>query len=270
MKKSILLIAVVTATILHAQSWTLNGNAAINASTNFLGTTDSADLVLKTNNTERIRISSTGNVGIGISPDPNIAFRSQGRSQFFSSIDSDTFVVRNTGSTIMNGASLVWLSYEKYQPNNPGILDVTGITYSAGNPENILSVKANGKVILGPNSLSLTCSDCNNYRMFVKDGIRTEKIKVDIASSNGWADYVFEKNYNLMPLNELESFISQNKHLPEVPTTNEAIENGIELKEMNILLLKKIEELTLYVIQQQKEIQELKVKLNKMKDEEYK
>ena len=66
-----------------------------------------------------------------------------------------------------------------------------------------------------------------------------------------------------MPLNELENFITKNKHLPEVPTTNEAIEKGIELKEMNILLLKKVEELTLYVIQQQKEIQKLKNKVNK-------
>ena len=57
-----------------------------------------------------------------------------------------------------------------------------------------------------------------------------------------------------MPLNELDQFIKTNGHLPEVPTTEEAIANGIELKEMNILLLKKVEELTLYTLQQQKQI----------------
>ena len=68
-----------------------------------------------------------------------------------------------------------------------------------------------------------------------------------------------------MDLNSLENYIKTNKHLPEVPSTDEAIKNGIELKEMNILLLKKVEELTLYVIQQQKEIQKLK---NTVKNDE--
>lgn len=102
--------------------------------------------------------------------------------------------------------------------------------------------------------------DGEKYKLFVKDGIRTEKVKVDIAASNGWADYVFEKDYKLMPLNELDEFIGKNGHLPEVPTTKEAIEKGIELKEMNILLLKKVEELTLHAIEQQKRIEALESK----------
>jgi hypothetical protein len=107
------------------------------------------------------------------------------------------------------------------------------------------------------------CDDCTDYRLFVKDGIRTEKIKVDIAANNGWADYVFEADYKLMPLKELEQFIKQNGHLPEVPTTAQAIANGIELKEMNILLLKKVEELTLYSIELQKRIEALENKTTK-------
>jgi hypothetical protein len=67
----------------------------------------------------------------------------------------------------------------------------------------------------------------------------------------------FEKEYKLMPLAELEKFIKENKHLPEVPATNEAIEKGVELKEMNILLLKKVEELTLHVIDLNKKIEEI-------------
>jgi len=103
--------------------------------------------------------------------------------------------------------------------------------------------------------------DGERYKLFVKDGIRTEKIKVDIAASNGWADYVFEKDYKLMSLNDLSQFINKNGHLPEVPSTKEAIENGIELKAMNILLLKKIEELTLHAIEQQKRIEVLEKKM---------
>ncbi len=60
-----------------------------------------------------------------------------------------------------------------------------------------------------------------------------------------------------MPLKEVESYININGHLPEVPSTEDAIKNGIELKEMNILLLKKVEELTLHLIEQDKRIREL-------------
>jgi hypothetical protein len=104
-------------------------------------------------------------------------------------------------------------------------------------------------------------ADGEKYKLFVKDGIKTEKVKVDIAANNGWADYVFEKDYKLMPLKEVEQFINKNGHLPEVPTTEEAIKNGIELKEMNILLLKKIEELTLYTLEQQRRIEALEQKV---------
>jgi hypothetical protein len=62
----------------------------------------------------------------------------------------------------------------------------------------------------------------------------------------------------LMPLTDLESFIHKNKHLPEVPTTKEVLENGVNISDMNALLLKKVEELTLYVIDLQKEIDLLK------------
>ncbi|MNL54647.1 hypothetical protein D3C87_1779950 [compost metagenome] len=109
--------------------------------------------------------------------------------------------------------------------------------------------------------LATYISNYDGYKLFVKDGIRTEKVKVDIAATNGWADYVFAKDYKLMPLKELDKFIITNGHLPEVPTTEEAIKNGIELKEMNILLLKKIEELTLYTIDQQKRIEALENKV---------
>ena len=111
-----------------------------------------------------------------------------------------------------------------------------------------------GKVIIGSKTLA-DCLTCSDYKLFVKDGIRTEKVKVDIATGV-WADYVFKKDYQLRPLAEVEKFIAKNGHLPEVPSEKEAIANGIELKEMNILLLKKVEELTLYTLQQQKQIDE--------------
>lgn len=73
-----------------------------------------------------------------------------------------------------------------------------------------------------------------------------------------WSDHVFYPGYTLMPLTDLESFIHKNKHLPEVPTTKEVLKNGVNVSDMNALLLKKVEELTLYVIDLQKEIDLLK------------
>jgi len=64
-------------------------------------------------------------------------------------------------------------------------------------------------------------------------------------------------NYNLMPLKELEQYIKQNKHLPDVPNQDEISKNGIDVYEMNAVLLKKVEELTLYVIELEKRIDEM-------------
>jgi hypothetical protein len=79
--------------------------------------------------------------------------------------------------------------------------------------------------------------------------------------TTGWADYVFEDTYKLPALSDVEAFYKQNKHLPEIPTACQVEEEGISVGEMNMLLLKKVEELTLYVVEQQKEINELKAKM---------
>ncbi len=96
------------------------------------------------------------------------------------------------------------------------------------------------------------------YNLLVKGGILTEKVKVALASSNDWADYVFEDDYNLMSLNKVEEFITENKHLPNVPSADELAQTGLDVATTNKMLMEKIEELTLYVIQLNKEIKELK------------
>lgn len=95
-------------------------------------------------------------------------------------------------------------------------------------------------------------------KLAVNGKIKAKEIRV---SMEGWPDYVFEDDYNVGTLEELESYIKANKHLPDVPAAKAVSEDGIELGEMNKLLLKKIEELTLHMISQQKEINELKKKV---------
>ena len=85
-----------------------------------------------------------------------------------------------------------------------------------------------------------------------------------IAETNGWCDYVFNDNYKLPKLAEVENYIKLNKHLPEIPTTAEIEKNGIDLGEMDAKLLKKIEELTLYIIEQDKRIKEQDARLIKL------
>ncbi|WP_346855976.1 LamG-like jellyroll fold domain-containing protein [uncultured Draconibacterium sp.] len=82
--------------------------------------------------------------------------------------------------------------------------------------------------------------------------------EVVVQTSIPTPDYVFDKDYNLKSLEELESFIKENKHLPEIPSAKEVDTYGVDLGKMNMLLLKKIEELTLYILEQQKEIEALK------------
>ena len=88
--------------------------------------------------------------------------------------------------------------------------------------------------------------------------LRAREIKVDMQV---WPDYVFAKNYPLMPLEEVEQFINDNGHLPNVPAAQEMEEDGINLAETNKMLMEKVEELTLYLIEQNKRIADLERKL---------
>ena len=84
--------------------------------------------------------------------------------------------------------------------------------------------------------------------------LHAREIKID---TDVWPDYVFKKDYTLMPLKEVNRFIQLNGHLPNIPSSETVLEEGINLAEMNRLLLEKIEELTLHLIEQEKRIEEL-------------
>ncbi len=99
----------------------------------------------------------------------------------------------------------------------------------------------------------------------VNNTLYAKSVKVRANPMINWPDNVFESNYNLMPLKELEQYIKQNKHLPNVPTQDEISKDGMDVYEMNAVLLKKVEELTLYVIEQQKQIVELENEIKNIK-----
>jgi hypothetical protein len=101
-------------------------------------------------------------------------------------------------------------------------------------------------------------------KLTVKGNIHAEEVKVDLTVPA--PDYVFETSYNLSPLKEVEAFIQQNKHLPEIPAAKEMEQNGINLSEMNMLLLKKVEELTLHLIEQEKKMEMMKKEIDAIKN----
>ncbi len=132
-----------------------------------------------------------------------------------------------------------------------------------------MMVTGNGKVVIGDHVIggwgsgSLPGSidySSNNYKLFVEKGILTERVRIAVKGSVEWADYVFDKDYKLMPLKDLENYIATEKHLPEIPTTSQVMNEGVDVGQMQAKLLQKVEELTQYVIAQQKEIDELKKK----------
>jgi hypothetical protein len=92
-------------------------------------------------------------------------------------------------------------------------------------------------------------------KLTVKGKIHTEELKVDLNVAG--PDYVFEKDYQLIPLEQLEDYIKRNNHLPDVPAAKELEQSGIKLSEMCMILLKKTEELTLYIIDHEKRISKL-------------
>lgn len=98
------------------------------------------------------------------------------------------------------------------------------------------------------------------YKFSVNGTIRSKEIVVESL----WADYVFNENYKLPSLDEVEKFIQQNKHLPNIPSAKEVEENGLHLGDTQKKIMEKIEELTLYVIEQNKMIIHLQEQVKDM------
>lgn len=118
---------------------------------------------------------------------------------------------------------------------------------------------------LGTNGmLSINNGTTETFRVEANGLTRARKIKVD---ADVWADYVFEPGYKLMPLSDVESFLKEHKHLPSIPSEKVMLEEGIDLAEMNVKMMEKIEELTLYLIEQNKELEKVKAELETIKQQ---
>jgi|GEM_PF-3199110 len=154
-----------------------------------------------------------------------------------------------------NGGSFIWGSLD-------GSLSFATIasTYSYENqlftdPEIAGQVKM---TIDNTGHVGIGISPHPSYSLAVAGKIICEELKVKLVSDWTWPDFVFEKNHKLQSLYELENQIIKNKRLPGIPGSAEVRENGIDLGDMNARLLEKVEELTLYIIDLQKQVDQLK------------
>ena len=136
--------------------------------------------------------------------------------------------------------------------NATGGLTLNG---SGSNTANHLFISGTGKVGVGS-------KDFGSHQFVVEGSVGARKVVVQPTS--GWADFVFDDNYDLISLEDVATFIETHQHLPEIPSEAEVKENGIDVGAMDAKLLQKIEELTLYLIEQNKEIKALKEKVEKL------
>lgn len=101
------------------------------------------------------------------------------------------------------------------------------------------------------------------YALAVDGGLITTKVYIQDVEN--WPDYVFDDTYKLMPLHELRVYVEANRHLPEMPSEREIVGQGYDIEEMQHAMMKKIEELTLYTLQQQEEIEALRKQVDELK-----
>ena len=114
-------------------------------------------------------------------------------------------------------------------------------------------------------NLSIGTTDSKGYKFAVNGS--TIATSVTVKSAANWPDYVFKKDYKLPSLQEVKAYIDQNQHLPEIPSEQQIAKEGLDLGEMNKLLMKKVEELTLYLIEKDKEVREQRTDIDKLKEQ---
>ncbi len=182
-----------------------------------------------TNSNDKFQIDDAGKVGIGYSSSEAILSKLHVRGGVDASLSTHGYLMLGP----VSGANMVF--------------DVNEIQARDNGGTNTLILQNDGGAVRIGN-----IATPSGYKFAINGKMICEEVRV--ALSANWPDYVFSDNYKLPSLHEIEKFIADNNHLPNIPSAKEVEKSGIELGEMNRKLLEKIEELTLYIIEQNKRI----------------
>ena len=192
---------------------------------------------------DRVHIKG-GNVGIGANP-VNARLVVEGDGTY-----DGVFRLNNTGT---NGSNVFLVASNSSWDIGGNKLGIGIGSPASGNVKMV--IQADGNIGIG--------TDTASYKLDVYGTIRAREVKVDLDGVPV-PDFVFKEGYPLMDLKEMEHFVHVHHHLPEIPSEREMTENGVNMKEMQMKLLQKIEELTLYTIELNRELENLQIRIKEL------
>src|ERR1700743_3117736 len=204
---------------------------------------------------------SSGNVGVGTTSPAarlhtNYVFTDPAGVSIQGGPSSGTALTIG-GSAGDSGASVISVAPNWNTNASPYALDISPTGTANGTDTRLLNISfagSNKMVVMKGGNVGIGSTN-PDQKLTVKGTIHSQEVIVDM---NVLPDYVFKPAYHLPTLNEIKAYIDQNHHLPEMPSAEQVAKDGLSLGDMNAKLLKKVEELTLYMIEKDKEVKEQK------------
>ncbi|MHB8209030.1 hypothetical protein [Mucilaginibacter sp.] len=303
MKKLLLTLSLATACFAaYAQNtypWSSTGNVGIGTTSPAATLDVNGDVGLKgiiVNSMYSIPVTADGTYviasGSRVKGTYTVSFETANRIQTVVLVANGTQYDGNSTLSILSNTSYNWsvvLSNFRFAFNSDKSIIYLLFDVTNRNSGTLVTVKFDGNGYYGPNwggtlpasptacgvyplvinqgSVSIGTTNANGYQFAVNGSAIATAMTVKLYAN--WPDYVFKKEYHLQPLSQLQTFIDQNHHLPEMPSEKQVAMNGINLGEMDKLLTKKVEELTLYLIEKDKTEQEQE-EINKQQSTELK
>ena len=197
--------------------------------------------------------TATGKIGIGNVTNP------LAKLHMLSDSNEDAGLILETSNKTSRKAFLQF-----YDANHKIEVSKNGMKIISAN--DLLDINARSIKMMGRVGINTDNNFTGNYdyALAVKGGVLTSEVYVKEVDE--WHDYVFSEDYHLISLDELENYIMSQKHLPDVPSGNEVMDKGYNMADMDGALLKKIEELTLYTIDLQRQLREQQETINMLKE----
>ena len=246
--------------------WTMSGNAGTTPGSQYIGTSDNKDVVFKTNGAERVRLGSSGSIRVN-----SLAFSNGYRPVY---VDS-TGILRSLDGTLAqwnndhlqfasgcpDGFAYPWTlcGNNIVADQFLGTLNEQPLVLVTFESER-MRIASDGKIGIG---VVPPLGSSSIYKLYVAGGIATRDVKVTINTFN---DHVFRPEYSLMPLDELRAYLHRFRHLPGIPSEAEIRSNeGVELGDFQMRMLKVAEEQALYILQLQEQFDRLKAEVAELR-----